>query len=218
MNPDMPLEVIRPGVFVLSVRAEGAHITGRIVHQPVTNHLVLSLESFATFSTGTAFNWAIMRPYGRVDVGMRIQEILSLEGGCLAAFEFAFKTSTSQRARMASLASRGCSRSLLFRDRTGHRSAGAWSLWGGLVGGSILEIRRYRLASSIRTDSLLRISLSEQVRTVWSSRLDQCLQSLIAFWGGTRGGILDGGIMRLMMRIEASAGIDIHIMLSLLRT
>ena len=73
MGRAIPLEVIRPGIFVLPVRAEGAHITGRIVHQPVANHLVLSLESFPTFSTGAAFNWAIMRPYGRVNVGMRTE-------------------------------------------------------------------------------------------------------------------------------------------------
>jgi hypothetical protein len=38
------LQIIRPGVLVLLVRTERAHVARRVVDKPVPDHLILTLE------------------------------------------------------------------------------------------------------------------------------------------------------------------------------
>lgn len=58
----LPLKVVRPWVFVFPVWAEWTDVAGRIVYEAVSDHLVLPLESFATFASWTAFYTAIVWP------------------------------------------------------------------------------------------------------------------------------------------------------------
>ena len=46
---------------MLAFRAKRADIAWTVVHQAVANHLVLALESFATFGARAACNWAVVR-------------------------------------------------------------------------------------------------------------------------------------------------------------
>lgn len=56
---------------MLLVNAERTHVSWRIVHKPMTNHLILPLESFASYSARTTRNgtkmWAILG----VNIGVR---------------------------------------------------------------------------------------------------------------------------------------------------
>lgn len=41
------------------------------MHQAVPDHLILPLETLATVTSGTTFDWAKVRPSGAVNVAMR---------------------------------------------------------------------------------------------------------------------------------------------------
>lgn len=73
----VPLEVVRSRILVFSIRTKWANIARRIVYQTMSNHLVLSLKAFSTFASGAAFDHAVVRPIRRMNIGMRIEEILS---------------------------------------------------------------------------------------------------------------------------------------------
>ena len=66
----IPLQVVRPRVFVLAVRAERTDIAGAVMYKPVPDHLVLPLETLPSLSACTAWNRAIVRSCGRMDVRM----------------------------------------------------------------------------------------------------------------------------------------------------
>ena len=71
MHADVPLQVIRPGIFVLPVRAKRADVAGRFMNKAVSNHFVLALEPLASRTTGTAANWTVMRPHMRMHIRVR---------------------------------------------------------------------------------------------------------------------------------------------------
>lgn len=45
---------------MFSFWAEGAYITWGTVHEAMSDHLVLPLETFSTFGTGATFHWTIV--------------------------------------------------------------------------------------------------------------------------------------------------------------
>ena len=65
-----PLQIIWSWVFVLTVRAERADITRRVVHKAMPDHLILSFESHSPFSAGTTFHRAIVRSIRGVNICM----------------------------------------------------------------------------------------------------------------------------------------------------
>jgi hypothetical protein len=67
---NVPLQIIRSGVFVLPIWTERTHIAGGLVHEAVSDHLVFTLEAFAAFASWAAFHWAEVWPCLRVDVGV----------------------------------------------------------------------------------------------------------------------------------------------------
>lgn len=73
----MTLQIVRTGVSVVSIRAEWTHITRTVVHKPVTNHLVLAFEAFATLATRAPCDWTVMRPARTVHIRMRTEEMLA---------------------------------------------------------------------------------------------------------------------------------------------
>ncbi|OWP00770.1 hypothetical protein B2J93_8461 [Marssonina coronariae] len=56
----LPLKVIRAWILVLSVRAEGTHVAGRVVDEAVPDHLVFSLEPLPALASGAAFDAAVV--------------------------------------------------------------------------------------------------------------------------------------------------------------
>jgi hypothetical protein len=62
---------------MLPVWTEGAYVSRGRVDETMTNHFVLALESLSSLSTGASLHRAIMRPDGRVDVGMRAAGMIS---------------------------------------------------------------------------------------------------------------------------------------------
>jgi hypothetical protein len=58
----IPLQIVRPGVFVLLISAKRAHVSWRIVHQSVPDHFVFSFEAFAAYATRAIRDRAVMRP------------------------------------------------------------------------------------------------------------------------------------------------------------
>ena len=55
---------------MFSVRTERADEPWAVVHQPVPNHLVLALEAFSAFASGTAGDRAIVRSILAVNILM----------------------------------------------------------------------------------------------------------------------------------------------------
>lgn len=84
-----PLQVVWPWITVLAVRTERTDISWRSMYYPMPTHFGFSLETFPAFATTTTFHWAKVWPQVRVNVCVRIQQILCLEGRGLAAFDFA---------------------------------------------------------------------------------------------------------------------------------
>ena len=68
---NIPLKIIRPRVFVLAIRAERTNVAWRIMHEPVSDHLIFSLESLTFLSSRTAHYGAEMWPVFRMYVCMR---------------------------------------------------------------------------------------------------------------------------------------------------
>lgn len=60
----IPLQIVRSWILMLPVRTERANITWTIMNKSMPDHLVLSLESFATFTSCAAFHrtivWSIL--------------------------------------------------------------------------------------------------------------------------------------------------------------
>ena len=56
---------------MLSFRAKGADVTRRLVDEPMANHFVFTLKTLTTFGSTAVFDWTIMWPVLRVNVGMR---------------------------------------------------------------------------------------------------------------------------------------------------
>lgn len=59
------------------------------MNQAVANHLVLALEALTALAAGAAADGAVVRPDGGVDVRVRVQEVLRLEGQGGAAHDLA---------------------------------------------------------------------------------------------------------------------------------
>lgn len=55
---------------------EGTHITGAVVNQSVSDHLVLAFEAFASFASRTAFDRTIVRTTRAVHVRMGAVNII----------------------------------------------------------------------------------------------------------------------------------------------
>jgi hypothetical protein len=75
-----PLKIIWPWVLVLLIRAERTHVAGRVMDKAMPDHLVLPLEALATYASWTGLDGAEVWSAGGVDVRVRIEEILGLEG------------------------------------------------------------------------------------------------------------------------------------------
>lgn len=43
------------------------------MHKPMSDHLILALETLAPFTTRTAFDWTIVRTVGAMYIGMRAE-------------------------------------------------------------------------------------------------------------------------------------------------
>lgn len=106
MNAYVSLQVVRSRVFMVSLGAKWANVAWRIVYEAVSNHLVLTLESFAAFSPRTPWNWAIVRPCLRMDVCVGIEQVLRLEGWCIATRVIALEPSTAMWRHMLYLRGR----------------------------------------------------------------------------------------------------------------
>ena len=90
-----PLQVIGPGILVFAIGAERTHVSRRVVDQAMSNHLVLALESFSALAPRTPLNGAVVRTGGRMDIGMRVEQILCLEWRSSTSVE-----SAHERARL----------------------------------------------------------------------------------------------------------------------
>lgn len=51
----LPLQIVRPRISVLPLRAEWAYVARTAVYESMPDHFVLALESSATFGTRTPF-------------------------------------------------------------------------------------------------------------------------------------------------------------------
>ena len=65
---------------MLAFWTEWADIAGAVVHQAVTDHLVLAFEPFAAFGTGAACHWAVVRSTLAVHILVRANEDISAGG------------------------------------------------------------------------------------------------------------------------------------------
>lgn len=66
-----PLQIIRSGISVFAIRAEWAYIAWAVMHEPMSNHLILALESFTTFAAWAFFHRTVMRSTLRMHIPMR---------------------------------------------------------------------------------------------------------------------------------------------------
>jgi hypothetical protein len=85
LNHCIPLEIVGPRILVLPIRTKRTDIARRIVDKPMPNHLIFSLKAFAALTARTARNGAIVRSGGGVNIRMRVQKVLRLEGESIAA-------------------------------------------------------------------------------------------------------------------------------------
>ena len=75
----LPLEVIRPGILVFSLRTEWTDVAWRLMDQAMPDHFVFSLEPFTAFRTAAGLDWAIMWPNLRMYVHVRAGVGVSME-------------------------------------------------------------------------------------------------------------------------------------------
>lgn len=69
-----PLQIVRPGILVLALGAEGTHVARTVVHEAVADHFILALEAFAALGALAALDGAVVRAHGAVDVAVRTDE------------------------------------------------------------------------------------------------------------------------------------------------
>jgi hypothetical protein len=97
---------------VLPVRAEWTNIAWGLVNKAMTNHFILPLETFAPLTTGTSRHGTVMWSLGRMNIRMRIEQILCLEGRGIA----------SRISTLVSNSLRGGKSTRPISDRCRHRS------------------------------------------------------------------------------------------------
>lgn len=73
----LPLKIIRPRIPVFSFRTVRADVARAFVNKAMANHLVLALESFATFRARAACDRAIVRSALAVDILVRAVQRLA---------------------------------------------------------------------------------------------------------------------------------------------
>ena len=66
-----PLQVVRSGILVLSLRAKWAEVARRTVNKTVSDHLILPFEPFATFTPRAVLHGTVVWPDLAVNVFMR---------------------------------------------------------------------------------------------------------------------------------------------------
>lgn len=71
IDANMSLQILRPRIFVLSIRTERTYITGRIVNKTMANHLILTLETLSSWPSRTSDNWTKVRTIRRMYIRMR---------------------------------------------------------------------------------------------------------------------------------------------------
>lgn len=67
----LPLKIVWPWVFVLAQRTKRTDVARAIMDKPMSNHLILALEAFASLTPRTAPDWAVVRSVGAMYVGVR---------------------------------------------------------------------------------------------------------------------------------------------------
>lgn len=70
MSIGLPQEIIRTGIFVLLLRTKWAYVSRRVMHEAMSDHLVLALKTLAANTSGTPLNRAEVRAVLGVDIGM----------------------------------------------------------------------------------------------------------------------------------------------------
>lgn len=55
MTKYIPLKIVRPRIFVLLIWTERTDVARGVVHEAMSHHFILALESFPADSTGTSF-------------------------------------------------------------------------------------------------------------------------------------------------------------------
>lgn len=68
---NVPLQIIRPRILVLSVRTKRTHIPGTRMHKAMPYHFVFALEALAALGAGAAGDGAVVRARLGVDVCVR---------------------------------------------------------------------------------------------------------------------------------------------------
>lgn len=74
---------------MLAVWAKWAHVSRRVMYQTMPDHFILAFESLSTLASRAALDRAVMRASRRVNVGVRIQQVLRLKRMGIAAVESA---------------------------------------------------------------------------------------------------------------------------------
>ena len=73
MSDNIPLQIVRSWISVLTLGTKGTNVAGRLMHETVADHLILALEALPTFGTGARLDRAIMWATLRVNVGVRAE-------------------------------------------------------------------------------------------------------------------------------------------------
>jgi hypothetical protein len=79
----IPLQVVRPWVFMFSIRTKGTNVTRRLVDEAMTYHLVLPFEPLSALSPRAAVDRAVVRSALRVNVCVRAIDEISTEAARL---------------------------------------------------------------------------------------------------------------------------------------
>jgi len=90
----MPLQIVGSGISVLLFWTEWTDIAGAFMNKAMANHLILSFEPFTAFTAWAVGHRAKVRSVFGMDIGMRIEEVLSGKRGSSASFLYTFETSS----------------------------------------------------------------------------------------------------------------------------
>lgn len=82
---DSPLQLVRPWVLTLPVRAERTKVPRRMVNQAMPDQLALPVESFSSFSAGTALYKTAIGTRLPMDVSAGVHDMFSLRRGRFAS-------------------------------------------------------------------------------------------------------------------------------------